>query len=209
MGHRLIKNKKQIAAVVACIFVILLSVLINNLFVYVCLALAVLFLFANLYVYKKNAYVATHMFTTIDRNYNYLVIGDDSKIRITLNGKCLYVLSPSNRSQFCVELLIKRLYSLIDEDKGKIIVCVNNPNKAKGISVFDYPFLHENTLRILNVKFAKVKMRLPFLLDFVSSIKVLIGLKSKGNFELIGCPSNDISEYCRTRNIKLEYYKIN
>lgn len=66
-------KKKKIVLAISIIY--LVSVLIiNNVWGYIITILFALFLLINLLAYRKFSFIATHLFTTIGRNYERLII---------------------------------------------------------------------------------------------------------------------------------------
>ena len=164
----------------------------------------------NLWVYKKSSYNATHMFSTIGRNYKYLVIGDQCDYQNVIgDDNSIAFLSPIPQSNYATYEFVRRLYSLLDEEYGTLVITkFENNNNETRISVFDVPYLHENTLSQLGKQRMKLLCRLPFLYSPIGSFKVLWGIKCNKIPEITNCPLGNIVAFCESRNIRLKYYKI-
>ena len=156
------------------------------------------------------SYNATHLFTTIDRNYLCLVIGDDcvEAGKFEKEEKCITFLSPVPRSMECVTILVKRLYSLLDETHGELIIMKRKVEPDRKFSVFDVPYIHENTLHILGIERMKYACRMPLLFSPIGSIKLLLNVKMKGEIQRVSCPSDELIRFCESRNIKYKFYYI-
>lgn len=172
----------------------------------------VLFLFAyfNLVVYFRNAYVARHINSNIERNVERLVIGDwCNPDKLIKNKKSIIYLSPSPQSEQATSLFVKRLFSLLDEDKGVLVIVKKcDSKKKKGISVFDIPFMHENTLADMGKQWMKRFCKIPFIFDFCGSLKVLTRINRSNQFIKAECPISEIKSFCQKRNIRIDYYTI-
>lgn len=170
----------------------------------------VLFLYMNARVYLKNAYIARRINSGVERNVQRLVIGDwCNPNQIVGDYRCINYLSPSSQSEMVTTLLTKRLFSLLDESDGVLVIIRNSNNRKKqGVSVFEIPYLHENTLSDLNIKWMWTLCKLPFLFDIKGSCRVLSGVKMESSFVKAECPISELVDFCKSRNIKLEYYTI-
>lgn len=188
------------------LFVIVIA---NSIWLYSITIMGILFLALNLAVYKKMAYNANHLFTTIERNYKYLIIGDNCDYTdIVGQESCIKFLSPVKRSDQSIEILAKRLYSLVDEEKGTIILCTNEQNRELGIDIFDVPYIHENDLRKLGIFKLKYLCRLPIFFYPIGCAKLLFMSPNSVKPKLITTGYSEIREFFNKRNIKLSIYKI-
>ena len=115
-----LKDKRVIAILALAILSLAAVVISNCIFLYILYALGVLFLLANIYCKKKICWNADHLFTTIDRNYDVLIIGENCNLE--LNGKKVIRFCSHNRSMLASYELLRRLFSLVDEENGKIII---------------------------------------------------------------------------------------
>ena len=65
-------NKKERAVLLVCAIYLLIIFVVNVLWLYAFTTLLLLFLFVNIWAYRKFSYNASHLFTTIGRNYEKL-----------------------------------------------------------------------------------------------------------------------------------------
>lgn len=205
------KIKIYIKWVIVCIALlcIVCVLYINNVWIYITFLIAIIMLLVNKNVYDKAAFNSTHLFTTIDRNYDYLVIGDYCDIsNYERQGKTIAYLSPKLRSMEAIELLVMRLYSLLDEEKGELIIIKDKKGKSSKISVFDIPFLHEITLNKLGLSKMKYLCRLPLLFAPIGSIRLLLSIRRKGILQESKCPSEKLAAFCESRHIKYKFYYL-
>lgn len=172
--------------------------------------MGIVFLLLNFIVYRKNAFYATHMFTTVSRNYKYLIVGDDCDYKKLLEGDTnIAFLSPVTQSSYATFEFVRRLYSLLDENNGTLLMVKRNyEDTKKEISVFDVPYLHENTLNKLGKGRMRIWCHLPFLFNPIGSLKVLFEKRNKSIPVECECPNQEINQFCESRNIKVKYYKI-
>lgn len=200
-------NKKKIIVLVVGIIYLLAILIINNVWLYGLTLLLLGFLLINIIVYRKFSYIATHLFSTIGRNYKQLVIADECNLTSILSERSIALISPTPRSMQAVTLMVQRMYSLIDEEKGELIIAMRNPKETKGIAVFDVHYMHENTLSDLHMKPMKYFCRLPLLFNPFSSLKLLM---CKSNALPIEAKLEDkaLKEFLDTRNIKYKFYII-
>lgn len=169
----------------------------------------VLFLLCNFKVYKDNAYVARYINTNVPRNIDRLIIGDYCDVSFFEKSNIIVTkLSPSKQSDQSIVLLSKRLYSLLDEHNGILtVVQKKGQRKHEGISVFDIPYLHENTIADLGLGGLRKLSKLPFLFDFINSLKIFLKIERKVKLEKKECPIQELVIFCKSRNINLEYYE--
>ncbi|WP_440440937.1 hypothetical protein [Phocaeicola coprocola] len=200
-------KKKKIVLAISIIY--LVSVLIiNNVWGYIITILFVLFLLINLLAYRKFSFIATHLFTTIGRNYERLIIADNCDLSsLTKDFYYLSFISYESRSIQAVNLLVKRLYSLLDEKKGELIIVMRKPKKTKGIAVADIPYFHENTLADLDKQYMKYFCRLPLLFNPLATIKLFINVSKRKPVESI-LYDNELKHFLDSRNIKYKFYII-
>ena len=186
-------------------------ILLNTLWGYIVFIAIILFVIANLYTYNKIAYNATHMFTTVKRNYKYLIIGDECNINnlVEEEKNYIYFLSPINRTLYANYELIRRLYSLLDEEKGILILVMKKKTRIqKSLCVFDIPYIHEYTLNNLGMGKMKLLCHFPILFSPAGCIKLFYIKKRDSKFEVAECPSKEIIQFCRDRNINLQFKYI-
>lgn len=202
---RILKKKRFLMLLLIFISSLFLVVWNNSFLIFILYIILLVFTSLNIYLFLKNSYVARHLFSDVGRNYAYLVIGElvDLKDVLPQIKESISIMAP-NRSLGASFELIKRLYSLLDENKGVLIVLVNkNEIYSRKISAFDLPYLHEVTLNELHIKHSKYKELLPFVFSFIPSILFFIKGMRKRKIEDTECPMGDIVDFCKKRNIKL------
>ena len=170
------------------------------------------FLYLNVIVYRRNAYISRHINTDIPRNIDRLIIGDycDPSF-LTKDIKSVCRLSPTRQSDQSIVLVSKRLFSLLNEKTGILTIVQKERNykaNTKGISVYDIPYLHENTIADLGLSWMRYPSRLPLLFGLSGGLKLLLQIKGSSNLTKTNCPINEIVSFCKSRNIKIEYYII-
>lgn len=201
-------NKKKKIVLALGIIYLALVIIINNAWGYLITILLALFVIINLLAYRKFSFIATHLFTTIGRNYERLIIADNCDLSsLTKDFYSLSFISYEPRSIQAVNLLVKRLFSLLDEKRGELVIVMRYPEKTKGITVSDIPYFHENTLSDLNKKYMKYFCRLPFLFSPLASIKLFINVPKQKPVEAT-LRDNELKLFLDSRNIKYKFYII-
>lgn len=160
-------------------------------------------------VYKKVAYNVINLFSTIGRNYQYLIIGElcDLSTLIPKGAHHIDFLAPRRSAYSCLELT-KRLYSLLDEENGELLIIVTKEEEnSRKISVFDIPYLHEVTLKILHLSWMRNLRFLPLCFAPFSAFSYFFPLKKVEFIDAV-CPSKELLNFCESRNIRLVYKQI-
>ena len=194
---------KRVQAIIAVGIVLMASVIvIGNLYLYIIYALGVLFILVNLYAKKKICWNADHLFTTIDRNYDVLIIGENCDIDCA--GKRVIRFCSPNRSMLASYELVRRLYSLVDEENGKIVICCReNLLESKKITALDVPYLHEMQLAKYGIGRARINKFLPLLFAPIDTLLYLMGIKRKVTTQ--ECPIPDyLLDFCQNRIKNIE-----
>lgn len=211
MNMTFLKKYKKVILLWIMGLSVLVLIILNNIWAYAIFAITLLLLFVNWYVYRLSAYNVTHLFSTIGRNYKRVVIGESFDER-KLEGKendTIAFLSPTRRSPLMTLEMVKRLYSLLDESDGELVIVLrNHKDNINNVSVFDIPFLHEVTLNSLGLSWMKLKSRFPIIFEPLASGRVLFGYKPDSDIVEARCPFSDISDFCLERNIKLRFFYI-
>lgn len=148
------------------------------------------------YVYGKNQV----------RNVDYLLIGDlfDETLICDKNSTIVSIQS-YNRSLDGSFWILKRMFSLVDETRGKVIIVVKEKNvKSSDVTLFEYSFLSPVIRRLLNVFYLEKKRRHPFLYSPYKSFQLLYGKRSRNTY-VASCPNSDIVAFCKERNLNFEY----
>ncbi len=148
------------------------------------------------YVYGKNQI----------RNVDYLLIGDlFDEYSICDDNSSIVSIQSYNRSLDGAFWILKRVFSLVDETKGKIIIVIKEKNvKSSDVTLFEYSFLSPVIRRLLNVLYLEKERRHPFLYSPFKSFQLLYGKRSR-NTCVANCPNSDIVAFCRERNLNFEY----
>ena len=195
---------KRVIAILALAMLLLAAVVISNcIFLYILYALGVLFLLANIYCKKKICWNADHLFTTIDRNYDVLIIGENCNLE--LNGKKVIRFCSHNRSMLASYELLRRLLSLVDEENGKIIICCREKLlDSKHISALDVPYLHEMQLSKYKIGKVRIKKYFPLLFAPINTMMYITGAKHSVAMREAYLPDY-ITEFCRGRIKNVEF----
>lgn len=197
-----LKDKRVQAIIAVGLMLIAAVMVIGNIYLYIVSILGVLFILTNLYSKKKICRNADHLFSTIDRNYDVLIIGENCDIDCSVK-KVIRFCSP-NRSMLASYELVRRLYSLVDEENGKIVICCREKLiESKNITALDVPYLHEMQLAKYGIGRARIKKFLPLLFAPIDTLLYLIGIKRK--VTTIGHPIPDyLLDFCQNRIKNIE-----
>lgn len=207
MQIEILKRKKGLLITFSVLALLAFVLIINNIYVYCLCLLLVLSLYINQIVYQKNTYNARHLFDSIGRNYDYLVIGElcDISSELPKDKTSISFLAP-NRCVYGSFMLLQRLYSLLKEDEGLFILVANTSQKR--ISIFDIPYIQKYTLKQMSIFFKKYLSYFPLFYSPIDSLKILFNHKKKGNLKEEVLSDNDIINFCKSRNIKIIYKLI-
>lgn len=206
-----INCKRKYIALLLFLIITLCVVFSCNFIFYLLYFLSLLFFTVNYFVKIKNAWNADHLFTTLERNYDCLVIGETCFIAELFKekGTKIEFLAP-NRSLVSSFELLKRLFSLLKEKTGTvIIICTSIGVIDECVSVLDIPYLHETQLKKLAIKNRLLRLYFPILFAPLKSIKVLIGKRPIKSYKEIICPNDEIITFCKERDINLRFVKLN
>lgn len=200
------KKKIGILGFLAILCFICLLLLVGIMSAIIVSILVCLFVALNLYAKKKISWNADHMFSDIGRNYDYLLIGEPWDYS-ELNGKTIVFFSPNRSMLSCCELT-RRLYSLLKEESGTVVVSCQERNfKSQRISVLDVPYLHETQLRKYHITHAKLKKFFPLLFAPIETIKFMMAKKQNKMQYMDNNIYPAIANFCQERNIKIEIIK--
>ncbi len=164
----------------------------------------------NAFVREKILEKNPGTFTEKRRNFDVLVIGDKYDVReIVPEDKMYLQFDAPDRNLFASYLILRGKFSWLKEGEGKcIIVCKKTNEKKKNISMFDIPFLHTITINKFNLKKQQTELKYPMLFHPFLVLKFLFGRKyDVSSVEL--CPLQEIEDFCKQRDIELEYRMIN
>lgn len=202
-------GKQDLLLIIISIIISCAVALINTIVSAITLCFLIILFFANKEVYYKNTYICYNLFTKIGRNYKHLVISDWYKYTEQENIDFLVLKSPTARSRKAIYELVKRLYSLLDEDGGELIIICHRKHKDNNkFSIFDIPYLHDITLYETKNAYMKRLCKYPLLFSPVGSIKLLTGYCSNKSIESVSCAYDEITTFCKERNIKLIFKYI-
>lgn len=198
------KKKKLLLSVVFCVLPFCLLILFCGLLWGTLISMCyVLFLFLNLWVKKRISWNADHMFSDIDRNYDYLLIGEPWDYS-DLKGRVIAFFSP-NRSLLSSFELTRRLYSLLREETGTLIIsCEERSITSQQLSVLDIPYLHEIQLYQYRIGKSKLKKYFPFLFAPLATLKFIFAKKCKEQSVISTDVCPQLRDFCKERNIKLK-----
>ena len=141
------------------------------------------------------------------RNVHYLIIGDmaEPSTMVPPNQSFVQIKAPNRSLKASFEIL-RHTSSILDEDKGNVIIAVKKRNIENTFSVFDIPFLYNLSIKKLRVGNLSKMSKYPILKDPVSTVLLVINHCSK-RWHLSTCPNEDVVKFCVERNINLKYYE--
>lgn len=98
------------------------------------------------------------------RNVDYLIIGDMTDTSdVCGKGKKTVCLMAPNRTLEGSFWVLKRMFSLLDEKSGKVVIAVKEKNiKKQGVTLFEYSFLSPVYRNILKAYYLEKRRRHPF-----------------------------------------------
>lgn len=199
------KSKKKKIMVLGLIALFLFVCLIGIVGIIWAVAIGIvgmLFLLLNLYAKNKIAWNADHLFSDIGRNYDYLLIGEPWNCD-ELKGKKICFFSP-NRSMLSSHELGKRLFSLLKEETGTLVIsCREGLLDTKNLSVLDIPYLHETQQHKYGITHGKLKTYLPFVFAPIESLRYFLSTKREKVAEVSLSENASLADFCKVRNINL------
>lgn len=205
----MIKSKKRKIEIIGLLAILCFLCLLFTIGVIATLIISLLscvFIVLNLYAKKKISWGADHLFSDIGRNYDYLLIGEPWDYSV-LKGKAITFFAP-NRSILSSYELTRRLYSLLKEESGTVILSCQEKNfNSKRISVQDIPYLHETQLHKYHIANAKLKKYLPFLFAPFETFTFLLHKKRVKNGNMDTSQYPEIRDFCKERSINLGIIK--
>lgn len=171
------------------------------------LALLALLIFAKiLLIINQRIYrslFAPNEMTYLERNYDYLIIGDVEGIKklVPQRKKVLKFVFPG-RSLFASYIILQHVFSWLDESKGTVIILTDRKNLSRReISEYDMPLLHRITISRLSLS-NKVTCY-PLFKNPLLSIKYLLNRILPISYSQIESPLQELSVFCEKRNIRL------
>ena len=149
----------------------------------------------------------TGLFTTMQRNCDYLIIGDICDAhQIIPSDKTFIQISAPDRSFHASQIIFKRLFSLLDEEYGGVIFVINKKRMdSKDVSVFDLPMIHPVTLKNLKIEKLQKKSKFPLIAEPLKSMKWLVNKKYHKLFA-VECVDEELILFCKKRGISLHLY---
>lgn len=144
------------------------------------------------------------------RNVDYLIIGDMVDLSdVYGKGKKVVSIMAPNRSLECSFWVLKRMFSLLDEKSGKVIIAVKENNiKKRGITLFEYSFLSPIYRNILEVHYLEKHRKYPFFYSPIKSFKMVCGIGVKRKSDKVDCLDNNIENFCLERGLNVEFRLI-
>lgn len=142
------------------------------------------------------------------RNADCLIIGDivDCANICGADDVVVCIMSPGKSLEASFWIL-KRMFSILDEEHGKVVIAVKDKNiNKRGVSLFEYSFLSPIYRNILNVHYLEKQRRHPFFFAPLKSISLVCGFRYKSVKS--DCPDVRISDFCQERGISLEFRLI-
>lgn len=205
---RFLKSHKQASLVVLlCLGAVILYIFR----VHICIPIIILLLALGLFIDERTKRILDEQTSYAYgkkqvRNIDYLIIGDMADIGDICCKKIACIMAP-NRSLECSFWVLKRMFSLLNEKSGKVIITVKEGNiKKQGVTLFEYSFLSPVYRNILNVHFLEKQRKHPFFYSPIRSFLLVCGIKHKT--VKTGCIDNSIEEFCRERGINVEFRLI-
>lgn len=148
-------------------------------------------------------------FTENRRNFDVLVIGDMYNVDGIVPKEKMYLqFDAPDRTLFASFLILQCKFSWLREGAGKcIILCKKENEKKRRISMFDIPFLHKIIVKKYRLGRQQTQLNYPLLFHPIQVSRFLSEKKyNKSSIEK--CPLSEIEDFCRQRNIELEYRLI-
>lgn len=198
-----------------CIKTFLLLALIGlSVFLFSQYAICLIIILPAIYIDKKTSYILSEQTSyaygkNMIRNVDLLVIGDmiDVSTLRSNESKIVSILTP-NKSLGASFWILKRMFSIIDEDKGKIIIAIKKENSNRhDITLFDYSFISPIHRKMMKIESMEIKRKHPLFYSPINALRLFLNIKYKKSY-ITGCPMKEIEQFCETRNIKFEYREI-
>ena len=166
--------------------------------------------YINYIAYKNNS-IQLNPFGTYSmvRNVDLLIIGDlfDPSDILKSGQSYVQIAAPGRTMEAAFELL-RHTHSILNDETGKseiiLAVCRKNLNKCN-FSVWDVPFFHRITVERYRLQILRRMSKVPIIIDFYGTIRMLLGKKSKGYIEEL-CGRQDMEAFCRERGYNLRLF---
>lgn len=142
------------------------------------------------------------------RNADCLIIGDmvDCANICRADDVAVCIMSPGKSLEASFWIL-KRMFSILDEEHGKVVIAVKDKNiNKRGVSLFEYSFLSPVYRNILNVHYLERQRRHPFFFAPLKSTRLVCGFRHKS--EKSDCLDARIADFCQERGIVVEFRLI-
>lgn len=140
------------------------------------------------------------------RNAKYLVIGDLYKAEDLPQDNVVYIQTPGKTLEGAF-LVLKRMFSILDENNGKAIIAIKKTGITGGITLFEYSFLSNIYKEMLKHLRLDKKRRLPIIYSPLKTLMLLLNVKYK-KATIAECPNLKIVNFCRERSIQFEFRYI-
>lgn len=196
------KKKIMVLGLIALFLFVCLICIVGIIWAVAIGIIGMLFLLLNLYAKNKIAWNADHLFSDIERNYDYLLIGEPWNSD-ELKGKKICFFLP-NRSMLSSHELGRRLFSLLKEETGTLVIsCREGLLSSKELSVLDIPYLHETQQHKYGITHGKLKTYLPFVFAPIESLRYFLSTKREKVAEVSLSEYASLADFCKVRNINL------
>ena len=142
------------------------------------------------------------------RNADCLIIGDmvDCANICRADDVAVCIMSPGKSLEASFWIL-KRMFSILDEEHGKVVIAVKDKNiNKRGVSLFEYSFLSPVYRNILNVHYLEKQRCHPFFFAPLKSTRLVCGFRHKS--EKSDCLDARIADFCQERGIVVEFRLI-
>lgn len=196
------KKKILVLGLIALFLFVCLICMVGIVWAVIIGIICMLFLTLNLYAKNKIAWNADHLFSDIERNYDYLLIGEPWNCD-ELKGKKICFFSP-NRSMLSSHELGRRLFSLLKEETGTLVIsCREGQLDSKKLSILDIPYLHETQQHKYGITHGKLKTYLPFVFAPIESLRFFLSTKREKVAVVSPSENASLADFCKVRNINL------
>lgn len=181
----------------------------GNAIIVSCLFFTGLLFCFNLLVYKKIKNNADQFNSNgIIRNVDYLIIGVSCDYKHLLPEGATYIeIIAPNRSLIASYEILRHTHSIL-KDKGTIVI-LDGGNAKRVFTAFDVLYFHSITIKRMNLEYWNVFKYFPVLTNPFTSIKMIFFRNNKKTYIEKTCPSKEIIVFCKERELKLIYIKVN
>lgn len=139
------------------------------------------------------------------RNVEVLVIGDVCKLQelpLKQGERCIKIMAP-RRSLVSSYEILRHTFSIL-QSEGTVII-VGASKDSQDYSLFDMAHFTEYTIKRLNLEKLQKLKHFPLLVTPVRSVQYLLGWGRRKEKSV--CPSKEMIDFCRERELQLIYMK--